>query len=348
MIIKVLKIIGLVLLGILIVIFCYFFVGKTKPVSKIDFGVSFSKIQAQELKLDWKKAYLEILNDLKIKKIRLIAYWPEIEPQKKEFDFKDLDWQIKKAEENNAEIILALGQRLPRWPECHIPNWAKNLTKQEKQENLLVAISKTINHYKGIEAIKYWQIENEPFLGTFGECPKLDKKFLDKEISLVKDLDPSRRIILTASGELSTWIGAAKRSDILGTSLYRIVYSSFLKRYIHYPIPAIFYVRKTKLIKELFDIDKIIVIELQAEPWGSKSIKEMSVKEQSKSMDKDKLEKIINYTKQAGFSEAYLWGAEWWYWLKTKHNDNSMWEEAKKLFVGVAPLHKMLQYEKQN
>jgi len=332
MIIKVLKIIGLVLLGILVVIFCYFFVGKTKPVSKIDFGITFSKIQAQELKLDWKKTYLEILSDLKVKKIRLIAYWQEIEPQKKEFDFEDLDWQIKKAEENNAEIILALGQRLPRWPECHIPNWAKNLTNQEKQKELLIAISEIINHYKNKESIKYWQVENEPFLGTFGECSRLDKKFLDKEISLVRELDSSRKIILTESGEFSTWIGAAKRADILGTTLYRIIYSSFFKHYIHYPLPAIFYERKVNLIKKLFNIDKIIVIELQAEPWGPQATQEMSTEEQNKSMNRDKFKKIIDYTKRAGFSEAYLWGAEWWHWLKTKHNDNSMREEAKKLF----------------
>ncbi len=329
---KILKITGLVLLGLIILFFCYFFVGNTKPVEKIDFGITFSKLQADSLGLNWKETYLALLNDLNVKKLRLIAYWPEIEPEKGEFNFEDLDWQINKAIEKNAEIILVVGQRVPRWPECHIPDWASQLPTKEKQQELLIGLSKTINRYKDKKAIKYWQVENEPFLQTFGECSKLDKEFLEEEISLVRKLDPTRKIILTESGEFSTWIGAARRSDILGTTLYRIVYSDVLNDYFHYPIPPIFYQRKAILIKKLFNVEKIIVIELQAEPWGPKPIYDMSFEEQSKSMDKEKLKSIINYTKKAGFKQAYLWGAEWWYWLKTIHNNRSMWDAAKTLF----------------
>jgi len=335
---KVLKIIGLVLLVLIIVVLCYFFIGKPKPVEKIDFGVTFSKIYAGELSLDWRKAYLAILDDLKVKKIRLIAYWPEIEPIEGNFDFEDLDWQVKEAENRGVEIILAVGRRLPRWPECHIPEWARDLPEKEQQEEVLVVISEVIRHYRNREAIKFWQVENEPFLRTFGECPKLDKKFLEKEIALVRDLDPltssgqGRKIILTESGEFSTWIGAARRTDILGTTLYRTIWAKEIDTYIRYPIPAIFYQRKSALIKKLFDVKKIIVIELQAEPWGPKQNWDLSLEEQFKSMNLEEFRKIIDYTKRAGFSEAYLWGVEWWHWLKVKYNDERIWEEAKKLF----------------
>jgi len=36
------------------------------------------------------------------------------------------------------------------------------------------------------------------------------------EIALVRAKDPSRKVIVTDSGELSFWISAAKRADILG------------------------------------------------------------------------------------------------------------------------------------
>lgn len=329
---KVFIIIGLVLLGLIVAIFCYFFIGRAKPVEKIDFGVTFSKIQAEELSLNWKEVYLAILDDLKIKKIRLIAYWPEVEPIERDFDFEDLDWQIEEAQKRRIEIILAVGRRLPRWPECHIPDWAGNLPEKEQQEKVLVVISEVIRHYKDSEAIKFWQVENEPFFEFFGNCPKLDRKFLGKEINLVRDLGGTRPIILTESGEFSTWIGAARRGDILGTTLYRRLWSKYFKFYFRYPIPAIFYQRKTALIKKFFDIDKIIVIELQAEPWGPDQNWKISLEEQFKSMNPDEFREIIDYTKRAGFSEAYLWGAEWWYWLKEKYGDDSMWEEAKKLF----------------
>jgi len=329
MIKKIIKIGGLVLLGLIIIVFCYFFIGKAKPVEKIDFGVTFSKIQAERLGLNWKETYLAILDDLKARKIRLIAYWPEIEPERGKFDFEDLDWQIEEAGRRGAEIILAVGQRLPRWPECHEPEWAQNQESRIKNQELLKYLEKTINHYKDRQAIKFWQVENEPFLGTFGECPKLDKRFLDREIALVRSLD-NRKIIITESGEFSTWVGAARRADILGTTLYRKVHGIF--GYVRYPIPAIFYQRKTALIKKFFGIEKIIVIELQAEPWGPDQIWKISLEEQFKSMNLEEFRKIIDYTKRAGFSEAYLWGAEWWYWLKTVHNDDSMWKEARALF----------------
>ena len=35
----------------------------------------------------WKKLYIDILDDLKIRDIRLIAYWDKIEPKEGEFDF---------------------------------------------------------------------------------------------------------------------------------------------------------------------------------------------------------------------------------------------------------------------
>ncbi len=327
---KFFSIIGLILLAIIVAGFCYFFVGKAKPVEKVDFGVTFSKIQAEDLGLDWQKTYLAILDDLKVKKVRLIAYWSEIEPTEGIFDFKDLDWQIDEAQKRGAEIILAVGRRLPRWPECHIPQWAKIYKEKQQQEKILNMISETIKRYRTVDAIEFWQIENEPFLMVFGQCPGLDREFLSREIALVKSLD-ARKIILTESGEFSTWIGAARRTDILGTSLYRIIYGRF-GFYVHYPMPAIFYSRKVALIKKIFNVEKIIVIELQAEPWGPKQNWDLPLEEQFKSMDLDKFRKSIDYVKQVGFSEAYLWGAEWWYWMKEKNSDNKIWEEARKLF----------------
>jgi len=62
-------------------------------------------------------------------------------------------------------------------------------------------------------------------------------------------------------------------------------------------------------------------------------IYETDAEEQSKSMDLEKFKEMIKYTEQTGFDEAYLWGAEWWYWLKEKHNDDAIWQEAKKLWL---------------
>ena len=307
------------------------FTGRTEPAPEVTFGVTFSQIFAEDMGLDWQAAYLAILDDLKVKKLRLVAYWPEIEPRPGQYLFDDLDWQIREAERRDAEVILAIGQKVPRWPECHIPDWTKSLTKKARQERLLLLLTAIVEHYQGNQTIKFWQVENEPFLTSFGQCPELDEQFLGKEIALVRQIDSDQRpIIVTASGELSSWMKPARLADVLGTTLYRVVWIEQIGHFT-YPIPAVFYYKRAKLVKRFTDIEKIIVIELQGEPWGPKAIYETAVWKQAKSMDLDKFKEIIDYTRRTGFDEVYLWGVEWWYWKKEIGN-NVLWQEAKKLW----------------
>lgn len=328
---KFFKIILLILIIVILVLFIYFFIGKSKPAEKVEWGVTFSKRYSIDLGLDWQETFLAILDELEAKKIRIIAYWDEIEPEKGKYSFADLDWQIDEIEKREGEIIFAVGRRMPHWPECFEPGWIKELSEKEKQERILIFISETVDHYKHKKSIKIWQVENEPFLRTFGKCPWPNIKFLDKEIGLVRHLDNSRPIMLTESGEFNTWIGGARRADIVGTSLYRKVWSKTLG-YVKYPIPPVFYQRKANLIKFLFDLNEIIAIEVQAEPWGNKATQNMTVEEQDISMSFEQFNDVLEYTRKAGFDKAYLWGVEWWYWRKEKFDDDRFWERAKELF----------------
>ena len=333
---KALRVVLLILVIFIVGLFLYLFVGKTKSAEKIEWGVTFSKKAAMDYTTDWKKMFIEVLDDLEVKKIRLIAYWDEIEKIQGKYNFIDLDWQINEISKRGGEIILAIGRRMPRWPECHQPEWIKDFSADQQQEKIIDYIRETINHYKNNQSIKIWQIENEPFLGTFGICPKLDKKFLQKELDLVKSLDSSppgsgqaRKIMITESGEFSTWVGGARRADIIGTSIYRIIHGKL--GYVTYPIPAVFYARKANLIKLLFNPISIIAVEVQVEPWGPKAIKDMNSTEQDKSMSFEQFNKNINYVQRTGFDEAYLWGVEWWYWRKM-NGDDRFWNQAQQLF----------------
>lgn len=308
----------------------YIAIDYSAPREKMSFGVTFSKPFAQFMGIDWKEAYLAAFTDLRIKKIRLSSYWNEVEPSPEVFQFDDLDWQIREAEKNNADIILVVGQKQPRWPECHIPDWAKNLPLQDRQDKLMNLIKTVVDRYKNEKNIVAWQVENE-FFFHFGECPEYDTVFFDKEISYVRSLDDSRPIIISDSGELSSWYGAAKRADIVGTTMYRTVYNEKFGYFI-YPIPASFYTVKAELIKAITGVKKVIVVELQGEAWGPQMPNEMTLEEQSKSMNSEKLKNIAEYARSAGFSESYFWGVEYWYWLKKVKGEPGMWEEAKKIF----------------
>ncbi|MDD5295079.1 MAG: beta-galactosidase, partial [Patescibacteria group bacterium] len=226
---------------------------------------------------------------------------------------------------------LAVGGRLPRWPECHFPAWAENLSPDERDKKILDYIEQVVNRYKDNPNIIAWQVENEPFLSHFGDCPKLDKKFLDAEIALVKKLD-GRPVVITDSGELSLWLGAARRADIFGTTMYRDTYSKLLGRYIHYPINPGFFHFKKNIVRLFAHPQKWIVIELQAEPWGPIPYEKMTEEERAKTMDLKKFREILEFSRLAGFKEFYLWGAEWWYWEKETNNNPALWNEAKKLF----------------
>ncbi|MFH0923849.1 MAG: beta-galactosidase [Candidatus Falkowbacteria bacterium] len=308
--------------------------GHVYEKNELEYGITFSKKQAEALGFEWKEVYSSTLNELGVKKVRLPAYWNEIEPRDDEYFWDDLDWLISASEKAEIEVILAIGGRLPRWPECHFPEWIDNFSKEEKEEKILSYIQEVINRYKESNVIVAWQIENEPFLANFGECPKLDKELLDKEIKLAKSMD-GRPIVITDSGELSIWIPAARRADIFGTTMYRDTYSKQLKRYIHYPIAPGFFRFKKNITALFAEPDKWIVIELQAEPWGPIPYQNLTQEERGRTMNLAKFREIIEFSRMAGFREFYLWGVEYWYWEKEVNNNNEMWEEAKMLFTKI-------------
>ncbi len=323
-----------IFLMVVLFLVAIFYVLSIRPLPRsITYGVSFSKFHSDELKLDWKEAYLAILDDLKVRNLRLTAHWPMIEPESGKFNFSELDFQMNEARRRGASVILAVGRRLPGWPECHVPEWAQ--TKDADgfdKEKLLGYIETVINRYKGYENIKYWQVENEPFLGFFSRssCGSLDESFLQKEIDLVRSLDPARQVLITDSGEFGTWYGAYRHGDIFGTSMYLYVWWKMGP--LRYPLtPAFFRIRQS--IAELISGKKPkILIELSGEPWLLHPIADTSNEVLLSRMGLDKFNEMIDFASKTGFDQQYLWGAEWWYYMKTKQNHPEFWERAKSLF----------------
>jgi len=323
------------LLVLFLIVVSYFFIGTSSKTKNIVWGVNFSQKHSQNLGLDWRKNYLALINDLGAKHIRVASYWDLIEPEKDKFYFDDLDWQIETAEQKGVKVILVMGQKTPRWPECHLPKWAKNLNKEEQQERILNLIKKIVLRYSNSLAIERWQVENEPFF-PFGECSWVDKEFLKKEIDLVKKLDFQKRpVIISDSGEGSLWIEAARLGDIVGTTMYKKVWVRQMGIYLTYPFPPIFYYRKMKLINWLFH-KEVICVEFQAEPWGPKLLYDSPIEEQIKTMNIGQFRYNIDFAKRTGIKEFYLWGGEWWYWMKEKQGKAEMWQEARRLFGSVA------------
>jgi len=317
-----------ILLGISIL---YLFGGRTSEAKEITWGVNFSKKHATALGLDWRALYSALLDDLEVKKFKVSFDWNDLEPERDELFFGDADWQVAEAEKRDAKLLLVVGMKTMRWPECHMPEWANGLSKEEQQKQILQLVDALVRRYKDSPALGTWQVENEP-LFPFGECPWVDRKFLEKEVELVKSLDSNHPVIVSDSGELSLWIQVAKIGDVVSTTMYRKVWFHEIGRYVEYPLPPVFYGRKAQLIKKLFN-KEVIVGELQTEPWGpGKLLYDTTIEEQDAAFDMAQFHKNIEFARQTGLKEFYLWGAEWWFWRKEKAGDPAFWAEARQLF----------------
>lgn len=309
-----------------------FLLGLKPQPDEITYGMSFNTLYARELNLDWRVTYDAFLNELGVRHLRLAAHWPMIEPERDRYNFAELDYQIARAEEEGAEVILAVGRRLPRWPECHVPAWAEGLSWDEQKQEIKEQIEKVVKRYKDSDAVAYWQVENEPYLEVFAteHCGALDESFLEEEIALVRELDDSRPILLTDSGNLGTWAGAYRRGDAFGTSVYVYFWNPELGQF-RTVLPAWFYKAKDNVMALLFGEQETMLIELSAEPWLLEPVTQVDVETQYSRMDISKFNDILEYAADTHYEKQYLWGGEWWYWLRERGHPE-MWDRGKELF----------------
>lgn len=299
---------------------------------RIVYGVSFNTPYARELGLDPRETYLAILDELGVRHLRLAAHWDMIEPTKDTYDWTETDFQLREAKDRGADVVFAVGRRLPRWPECHVPSWADNLAWEEQKAEIRTYITDTVTRYKDNPAIVYWQVENEPYLEIFANehCGNLDEEFLKEEIELVRSLDATRPILVTDSGNLGTWNGAYSAGDAFGTSVYVYFWNPELGQF-RTVLPPWFYRAKERIMKIIHGDKPTFLIELSAEPWLLETVTNVPVDIQFSRMNPTKLEEILEYARDTRYDRQYLWGAEWWYWLSLNGHPE-MWERGKRIY----------------
>lgn len=311
---------------------------ESKAEDEMFWGVNFSESQAVYLGLDPQETYSAIINDLGATQIKIHVNWNATEKDQHQFDFRSLDRQVREAEAHDVQLVLVIGMKTGRWPECHTPTWFTDVPAAEREAEIIRYVSTIVGRYKDSDAIRFWQIENEPFL-EFGTCPDWyydqGATLLENEVAAVRALDPTRKIIVSESGELSTWTKAADIADIVGVTMYRSSWDATDKTFGLNPYTFLspeFYSAKAAVIETYYK-KPVISIELQAEPWASKGLAEATLEEKAKSMNVDLFKENIEFAKQAGLGGYYFWGAEWWYYMKTTHNDPAIWNEAKLHFT---------------
>lgn len=277
-------------------------------------GFTFSSKYCNEMGIDPIDTLNWITENFKFKSVRLCAYWDQIQPKQDAFDLSELNKQIEIVYKSGLEITLAIGRKVPRWPEFHDPDWATVKDKDYLYDNFFRYFEKIISTYSSDKRIKYLQIENEPYF-SFGENKfGLDLFHYEKELEIVKSAS-NKQIVATDSGEWGDWTETSKFSDRLGINVYTIGYNKDTKHYEEMERKPDFYKEKAEgIVKDIF------IAELQAEPWGPIHLaSKLDLFEAKRSMNSKRLKKNTKLASQIGFIEAWFWGVEWWRYIEKSY-----------------------------
>ncbi len=299
-------------------------VGRTRlQTSEVpqEFGVTFSPRMVRFYgNNDPIAAFHAVLNDLGVRRIRLPIYWDDVEATRGNYDFSDIDPYMAAATRVGAKVTLVIGIKTPRWPECHVPDWVGDNPRDALFEYLDVVVSRYKDHF----ALLRWQVENE-YNFPFGECAAPDLQLFNDEVAFVRHLDPNTPIQLTVSGEQELWANTAGPADVIGASMYRFAWNPTTGLVV-FPHPPEFY--RLQAATVAYDVDRVVISELQAEPWFENGVIPDALAERSALFTADRLVDHINFARRTGLSEVYLWGVEWWYDL-AQRGDASLWDAAR-------------------
>jgi hypothetical protein len=309
----------------------------TQRSQPLELGVTFIPGYAGALGLNPQET-MDALIDINVKNYRLVSYWDETERVQGQYDFSALDWQFQKAEASGSKVILAVGLRQPRWPECHMPDWARSEPPEQWTPQLMAQMTAVIDRYKDSPSLQSYQLENEYFLKGFGNCEQIagsmTRERLVDEYNLVKKTDPNHPIIVGRSNNALGFPVGQPQPDEFSVSVYKRVWDAGIThRYLEYPQPAWFYGFLAGTQK-IFLGKNMMIAELQAEAWppNGKFITDISLDEQNKSIDAKRLKARFDYGEGTGMRQINLWGGEYWYYRKQILHDPSLWNVAEEEF----------------
>jgi hypothetical protein len=312
-------------------------------------GISFRSPQVAALGLDMRTT-LSTLLTFPFQIMRLGAYWNRIERAPGIFHTDEMDWQIDSAERAGKQIILGIGPlKNFSYPEFFVPSHylktplpehtrIKPFAHPALLEAARTYITHLVERYKQRKGIVAWQLEHEAVdpLGVEHSW-RLDVDFVEKELEAIRNVDPSRPIMLNGflptslPVRISQWWRTRDQGDSLAVAqrLADIVGIDY------YPRHALMTIGNTAVYldgslspwhqqrrKQLFEWtrthgQKLMIAEGQAEPWEAVTIAPNPYGQGVYSCLPEQV--ITNYNACMRWSlrdvplYAYLfWGAEYW------------------------------------
>lgn len=201
---------------------------------KPKYGVSYSFEQAAWFGLDSRAAFVRLLDTAHFDWVRLPFFWDQMTTVDGQLKIDDLEFAIIEAEKREVKVVIAMGAKVPYYPEYHLP---QNIKLQLKfadtigvthaiADDLLEIDRKLVEKLSVYDNISHWQVENEPFLANVNNW-KITPELVGREVEVVRSADPKKRpIILSHVGpavfdrkweKLEPFL---KGGDVLGVNAY--------------------------------------------------------------------------------------------------------------------------------
>lgn len=312
-------------------------------------GTTFSQLQCSYMNLDYREVFRQVCS-LGFNRIRLCSYWNEIEPVEQQFDFSTLDWLLDESHRHGIEVVLAVGMKVPRWPEFHFPDWLKARyntagsstpidANPEIAQRALHFLERVINHTRQASHLKYWQIENEPFTRleiTAGRF--LSYEFVRQEVQLARSLAVAgQKVLLTNAITLPmaqldedhrAFQESIRLADAVGINVYTKVPAGNTSFYLQ-PLPPYWQTLKQWQAELVAQDRESWVAEAQAEPWEPNQLVAMGQAEYPSASPTQATE-LVNSLATIGYNTVMLWGCEYWYWHKKNHR-HRWWQAMEQL-----------------
>jgi hypothetical protein len=326
---------------------------RTATAGNPEFGVNFSCKQTEYLGLACEPAFVRILDDLGVRHVRISAYWSDIERRPGDYDFRSVDRLLDIARSRDALVTVSIGMRAQRYPEFWFPTWLRRqagLSAEELPEDnpmvrpaLLAYLKVAAEHIGAHPAVEAIQVENEPFVPSYAYETRwrIRPEFLAEEIALVRANDPGGHPIVVSHASWTRlddhWRWILDNADVVAQSVYvkrqRGPWDWF------YIFPYRLGPLTADLRQQAGDAihrDKALWIgELQAEPFESPTVDVRQVPtDQAASFSARRLDANVELAARSGASRVYLWGAEWWLYLRDARGEPELWTKARQLFRG--------------
>ncbi len=328
------------------------FVGRywyeTAPLSKPQFGLSFSCNQARYLlgpNADCAATLAAILDGLGARHLRISLYWNEVEPRRGLFDFQQSDALIAVARTHDADVLLSLGIKAQRYPEVYLPAWLTSTANvpvgaaldqlPDVHDAVLAFDAAAVAHYADDPTVTAWQVENEPFIKNFQTIRgwTVSPQMTAAEAAEVHRDDPRHRPVIVTHSAWTIYDQAWKQALALGEVLGENVFTkkAWVRPWWYFfpyqigpfapdlPGQAALARREGK---------QLWITELQAEPEEERALPQ-TLDGHADSLTPQSFAATLRLARRSGASRVYLWGAEWLYSVRATPRGALLWSEAR-------------------